>query len=250
MLRQGTKTLATQTLLQLSLYIVIRCVLDPLPNGIRAVFSVTYIYQRKNRLKFNWESLPSYLHLSHSLTPLISSSHSFISSSKQKLNYTFMLHRAQFWTHSCHLCKYVKTTTAWEHNKHTQSGNTYIDINRFLWGLYYYYLNCKWVSTRWQWYYNKTHHTNNTPRSNKTIQIIKDTLNTMNTIQIQLRLILILITNIIVCIKCRVERWIWLTDVQNVVEWVAVVLHISEVPGSNFATETCYPEMLFLRSFG
>jgi hypothetical protein len=24
------------------------------------------------------------------------------------------------------------------------------------------YLNCKWVFTRWQWYYNKTQHTNNT----------------------------------------------------------------------------------------
>jgi hypothetical protein len=24
------------------------------------------------------------------------------------------------------------------------------------------YLNCKWVSTRWHWYYNKTQHTNNT----------------------------------------------------------------------------------------
>jgi hypothetical protein len=35
-------------------------------------------------------------------------------------------------------------------------------------------LNCKWVFTRWQWYYNKTQHTNthitqnNTPCSNKT----------------------------------------------------------------------------------
>jgi hypothetical protein len=24
------------------------------------------------------------------------------------------------------------------------------------------YFNCKWVFTRWQWYYNKTQHTNNT----------------------------------------------------------------------------------------
>jgi hypothetical protein len=36
------------------------------------------------------------------------------------------------------------------------------------------YLNCKWFSTQWQWYYNKaqhtnnTHHTNITPHSNKT----------------------------------------------------------------------------------
>jgi hypothetical protein len=27
---------------------------------------------------------------------------------------------------------------------------------------YYYYLNCKWVFNLWQWYYNKTQHTNNT----------------------------------------------------------------------------------------
>jgi hypothetical protein len=24
------------------------------------------------------------------------------------------------------------------------------------------YFNCKWGSTRWQWYYNKTQHNNNT----------------------------------------------------------------------------------------
>jgi hypothetical protein len=24
------------------------------------------------------------------------------------------------------------------------------------------YFNCKWVFTRWQWYYNKAQHTNNT----------------------------------------------------------------------------------------
>jgi glucan phosphoethanolaminetransferase (alkaline phosphatase superfamily) len=24
------------------------------------------------------------------------------------------------------------------------------------------YFNCKWVFTRWQWYYNETQHTNNT----------------------------------------------------------------------------------------
>jgi hypothetical protein len=30
------------------------------------------------------------------------------------------------------------------------------------------YFNCKWVFTCWQWYYIKTQHTNNTPRSNKT----------------------------------------------------------------------------------
>jgi hypothetical protein len=29
------------------------------------------------------------------------------------------------------------------------------------------YLNCKWDFPRWQWYYNRTQHTNNTPRSNK-----------------------------------------------------------------------------------
>jgi hypothetical protein len=56
------------------------------------------------------------------------------------------------------------------------------------------YLNCKWVFTRWQWYYNKTQHTNtvthitqnNTPHSNtahKTTQTIKDTLHKMNTMQ-------------------------------------------------------------------
>jgi hypothetical protein len=45
------------------------------------------------------------------------------------------------------------------------------------------YLNCKWVFIRWQWYYNKTQHTNNTnntPHSNntthKTTKTIKDTL--------------------------------------------------------------------------
>jgi hypothetical protein len=42
--------------------------------------------------------------------------------------------------------------------------------------------------TRWQWYYNKTQHTNNTAHSNKTTQTIKDTLHTMNTTQIQLQL--------------------------------------------------------------
>jgi hypothetical protein len=37
------------------------------------------------------------------------------------------------------------------------------------------YLNCKWVFTQWQWYYNKTQDTNthvtqnNTPRSNRTL---------------------------------------------------------------------------------
>jgi hypothetical protein len=28
--------------------------------------------------------------------------------------------------------------------------------------IYIIYLNCKWVLTRWHWYYNKTQHTNNT----------------------------------------------------------------------------------------
>jgi hypothetical protein len=45
--------------------------------------------------------------------------------------------------------------------------------------------------TRWQWYFNETHHTNNTPHSNtahKTTQTIKDTLHTMNTMQVQLQL--------------------------------------------------------------
>jgi hypothetical protein len=28
--------------------------------------------------------------------------------------------------------------------------------------LFFIYFNCKWVFTRWQWYYNKTQHTNNT----------------------------------------------------------------------------------------
>jgi hypothetical protein len=64
---------------------------------------------------------------------------------------------------------------------------------------YYYFLKCKWVFNRWQWYYNKTQHTNNTHQtkqhttlkqntSYKTTQTIKDTLHTMNTIQIQLQL--------------------------------------------------------------
>jgi hypothetical protein len=91
MLCQGTMTLATQTRLQLSLYIAIRCASDPLPNGSRALFSITYIYQSKNRLKFNGESLSSYLYLTISLTPLISLSHSFISSLKQELNYTCII---------------------------------------------------------------------------------------------------------------------------------------------------------------
>jgi hypothetical protein len=58
------------------------------------------------------------------------------------------------------------------------------------------YLNCKcFFFTRWQWYYeyNKTQHTNNTQHSNRntahrTTQTIKDTLYTMNTMQIQLQL--------------------------------------------------------------
>jgi hypothetical protein len=52
--------------------------------------------------------------------------------------------------------------------------------------------------TRWQWYYNKTQHTNNTSHkilhhakkntAHKTTQTIKDTLHAMNTMQIQLQL--------------------------------------------------------------
>jgi hypothetical protein len=34
----------------------------------------------------------------------------------------------------------------------------YIYINIYL----FIYFICKWVFTRWQWYYNKTQHTNNT----------------------------------------------------------------------------------------
>jgi uncharacterized protein YxeA len=30
------------------------------------------------------------------------------------------------------------------------------------------YLKCKWVFTRWQWYYNKTHHTNTYITQNNT----------------------------------------------------------------------------------
>jgi hypothetical protein len=61
------------------------------------------------------------------------------------------------------------------------------------------YLNCKWGFTWWQWYYNKTQHTNNTHHTklhtvmkqntaHETTQTIKDTLHTMNTMQIQLQL--------------------------------------------------------------
>jgi amino acid permease len=61
------------------------------------------------------------------------------------------------------------------------------------------YFKCKWVFTLWRWYYNKTQHTNNThhtkqhttlkqSRAHKTTQTIKDTLHTMNTVQIQLQL--------------------------------------------------------------
>jgi hypothetical protein len=39
-------------------------------------------------------------------------------------------------------------------------------------------LNCKWIFTRWQWYYNKTQNT-----AHKDTQTIKDTLHTMNTTQ-------------------------------------------------------------------
>jgi allophanate hydrolase subunit 1 len=53
--------------------------------------------------------------------------------------------------------------------------------------------------TAWQWYYNKVQHTNNTHHTkyhttfkqnieHKTTQTIKDTLHTMNTLQIQLQL--------------------------------------------------------------
>jgi hypothetical protein len=49
---------------------------------------------------------------------------------------------------------------------------------------------------RWQWYYNKTQHTNNTSHkithkqntAHKVTQTIKGTLHTMNTMQIQLQL--------------------------------------------------------------
>jgi hypothetical protein len=51
------------------------------------------------------------------------------------------------------------------------------------------HLNCKLVFTRWQWYYNKTQHINNTPHTNKhSTQTINDALHTMNTMQIQLQL--------------------------------------------------------------
>jgi hypothetical protein len=32
------------------------------------------------------------------------------------------------------------------------------------------YFNCKWIFIWWQWYYNKTQHTNNTPRSKHSTQ--------------------------------------------------------------------------------
>jgi hypothetical protein len=59
--------------------------------------------------------------------------------------------------------------------------------------------NCKLGVTRWQWHYNETQHKNNTHHTkqhntlkqntaNKTTQTIKDTLHTMNTMQIQLQL--------------------------------------------------------------
>jgi hypothetical protein len=57
--------------------------------------------------------------------------------------------------------------------------------------LLFIYLNCKWVFTRWQWYYNKKQHTNNTKyttlkqkTAHKTTQAKKDTLDKMNTMQI------------------------------------------------------------------
>jgi hypothetical protein len=63
----------------------------------------------------------------------------------------------------------VYTTCRWPRNR----VETWVRIKKSLLTLdryyyCYYYLNCKWVFTRWQWYYNKTQHTNNTPHSNKT----------------------------------------------------------------------------------
>jgi hypothetical protein len=39
-------------------------------------------------------------------------------------------------------------------------------------------LNCKWIFTQWQWYYNKTEHKNT-----HITQTIKDTLQTMDITQ-------------------------------------------------------------------
>jgi hypothetical protein len=49
---------------------------------------------------------------------------------------------------------------------------------------------------RWQWYYNKTQHTNNTTHkqniAHKTTRATKDTLHTLNTMQIQSQPLLLL----------------------------------------------------------
>jgi hypothetical protein len=131
------------------------------------------------------------------------------------------------WTlifHSQHLCGWPTSqsiiysdTTSWQYvirSKETNSKQStcvqkitkysykaYLVINKLFAQntfLIIVYFNCKWIFTWWQWYYNKTLHTNNTHRTkqhttlkqnraHKTTQTIRDTLHTMNKMQIQLQ---------------------------------------------------------------
>jgi hypothetical protein len=63
------------------------------------------------------------------------------------------------------------------------------------------YFNCKWVFTRWQWYYNKTQHTNNTSHTTMKRNTACKTTHTINTLHrmnttIQLQLYKLVLINI------------------------------------------------------
>jgi hypothetical protein len=47
------------------------------------------------------------------------------------------------------------------------------------------YFNCKWVFNRWQWYYNKAQHTNNTTIKRNTEHKTIHTINTIHRMKIQ-----------------------------------------------------------------
>jgi hypothetical protein len=50
--------------------------------------------------------------------------------------------------------------------------------------IYNIYFNCKWVFTRWQWYYNKTQHTNNKTIKRNTEHKITYTINALHIISV------------------------------------------------------------------
>jgi hypothetical protein len=62
--------------------------------------------------------------------------------------------QASPWRNSCLL----KQNTRRQQSKRTPVRELHTVFNI----VYIFIFNCKWVFTRWQWYYNKTQHTNNT----------------------------------------------------------------------------------------